>query len=89
MEDAVSTIDIPNIVLEILVSHSFYMKNISLQKQPLENKKSNTSKPVKISSKRTNSDNGINQRTTFIDCMIELPVGQKYDAVVGREFGKL
>ena len=87
MEDVMSTIDDPNIVLETLVDHSSYMKNKPLEKQPTENKKSTTSKPVKVASKRTNADYGINQRTTFIDRMIELPVGQRYAAVVGRELG--
>lgn len=63
------------------------MKNKPLEKQPTENKKSTTSKPVKVASKRTNADYSINQRTTFIDHMIELPVGQRYAAVVGRELG--
>ncbi|KAG0732748.1 hypothetical protein G6F23_014014 [Rhizopus arrhizus] len=85
MEDVMSTIDDPNIVLETLVDHSSYMKNKPLEKQPAENKKSTTSKPMKVASKRTNADYSINQRTTFIDRMIELPVGQRYAAVVGRE----
>ncbi|KAG2237223.1 hypothetical protein INT48_006627 [Thamnidium elegans] len=65
--DVMSTIDDPNIVLETLVNHSSYMKNKPLEKQPTENKKSTTSKPVKVASKRTNADYSINQRTTFID----------------------
>ncbi|KAI7888331.1 uncharacterized protein EV154DRAFT_517971, partial [Mucor mucedo] len=87
MEDVMSTIDDPNIVLETLVNHSSYMKNKPLEKQPTENKKSTTSKPVKFASKRNNVDYSINQRTTFIDRMIELPMGQRYAAVVGRELG--
>ncbi|KAI9487107.1 MAG: hypothetical protein EXX96DRAFT_535296 [Benjaminiella poitrasii] len=66
MEDVMSTIDDPNIVLETL---------------------STTSKPVKVVSKRANTDYSINQRTTFIDRLIELPAGQRYVAVVGRELG--
>ncbi|KAI9483972.1 MAG: hypothetical protein EXX96DRAFT_520719 [Benjaminiella poitrasii] len=69
MEDVMSTIDDPIIVLETLVDHSSYMKNKPSEKQPAENKKSTTtSKPVKFASKRTNADYSINQRTTFIDC---------------------
>ncbi|KAI8881843.1 hypothetical protein K501DRAFT_161239, partial [Backusella circina FSU 941] len=74
MEDIMSTIDDPNIVLKTLVNHSSYMKNKPLEKQPTENKKPTTSTPVKVASKRTNADYSINQRTTFIDRMIELPV---------------
>jgi hypothetical protein len=55
MEDVMSTIDDPNIVLETLVNHS-YMKNKPLEKQPTGNKKSTTSKPVEVASKRTNID---------------------------------
>lgn len=87
MEDVMSTIDDPNIVLETLVNHSCYMKNKPLGKQPTENKKSTTLKPVKVAPKRTNADYSIKQRTTFIDRMIELPLGQRYAAVVGRELG--
>jgi hypothetical protein len=87
MEDVMSTIDDPNIVLETLVNYSSCMKNKPLEKQLTESKKSATSKPVKVASKRTNADYSISQRTTFIDCMIELPVGQRYAAVVGRELG--
>ncbi|ORE13568.1 hypothetical protein BCV71DRAFT_188914, partial [Rhizopus microsporus] len=75
MKDVMSTIDDPNIVLETLGNHSSYMKNKPLEKQLTENKKSTTSKPVKVASKRINADYSINQRTTFIDRMIELPVG--------------
>ena len=39
MEDVMSTIDDPNIVLETLINHSSYMKNKSLEKQPTEIKK--------------------------------------------------
>ncbi|KAI9471858.1 MAG: hypothetical protein EXX96DRAFT_465265, partial [Benjaminiella poitrasii] len=74
MEDVMSTIDDPNIVLEALINHFSYMKNRPLEKRSTENKKSTTSKPVKVASKRTNADYSIKQRTTFIDRMIELPV---------------
>jgi hypothetical protein len=47
MEDVMSSIDDPNIVLETLVNHSSYMQNKPLEKQPTGNKKSTTSKPVK------------------------------------------
>ncbi|KAG1140088.1 hypothetical protein G6F37_011249 [Rhizopus arrhizus] len=77
MEDVMSTIDDPNIVLETLVNHSSYMKNKPLEKQPTENKKSTTSKPVKFASKRTNAAYSINRRTTTIDRMIELPMRQR------------
>ncbi|CEG82180.1 hypothetical protein RMATCC62417_16290 [Rhizopus microsporus] len=87
MEDVLLTIGDPNTVLETLVNHSSYMKNKPLEKQLTESKKSTTSKPMKVSSKRTNADYSINQRMTFIDRMIELPVGQRYAAVVGRELG--
>ncbi|CEG67066.1 hypothetical protein RMATCC62417_03541 [Rhizopus microsporus] len=53
----------------------------------MEDVMSTTSKPVKVASKRTNADHSINQRTTFIDRMIELPVVQRHATVVGRELG--
>ncbi|CAO3662919.1 unnamed protein product [Rhizopus microsporus] len=84
MEDVMSTVDNLNI-LEALVNHSSYMKNKPSEKQPTENKKSTTSRPVKVSSKKTNADYSINQRTMFIDRIIEMPVGQRYAAVVGKE----
>lgn len=56
MQDVMSTLDDLNIVLETLVNHSSYMKNKSLEKQSSGNKKSTTSKPVKVTSKRTNED---------------------------------
>ncbi|KAI7893350.1 uncharacterized protein EV154DRAFT_501746 [Mucor mucedo] len=77
MENVMSTIDDPNIVLETLVNYSSCMKSKPLEKQPTENKKSITSKLGQFTSKKTNADYSINQRTTFIDRMIELPVGQR------------
>ena len=56
MEDDMSTIDNPNIVLETLVTHSSYMKNKPLEKQPIESKMSTSLKPVKVAPKKTNAD---------------------------------
>ncbi|ORE07192.1 hypothetical protein BCV72DRAFT_304819 [Rhizopus microsporus var. microsporus] len=69
-----STINDSNIAFETLVNHSSYMKNKPLEKQPTENKKSTTLKPVKIASKRTNADYSITE-------------DDRYAAVVGRELG--
>ncbi|CEG67064.1 hypothetical protein RMATCC62417_03539 [Rhizopus microsporus] len=76
--------------MSIVVLHgrnNIYNENSQLTYDPMEDVMSTTSKPVKVASKRTNADHSINQRTTFIDRMIELPVVQRHATVVGRELG--
>ncbi|KAI8645011.1 hypothetical protein BD408DRAFT_412490 [Parasitella parasitica] len=71
MEDVMSIIDDPNIIFETLVNHSSYMKN-----KLTENKKSTTSKPVKVLSKWTNADYGFNQRNYLWDRGMPLWAGE-------------
>lgn len=61
MEDVMSTVDDPNIVLKSLTNHSSYMENKPLERAT-EPKKSTTAKPVKVTQKRTNADYSISQR---------------------------
>jgi hypothetical protein len=86
MEDVMSTVDDPNIVLKTLTNHSSYMENKPLERAT-EPKKSTTAKPVKVAQKRTNADYSISQRVAFINRMIESPEGQRFAAVVRKELG--